>query len=226
MPPTFPWPELWLHNEDHIRCIIPSCGFVTSTDSLNLQWIQMRDHCNNISGAEHGLLEIMLRQSICAKCPFNIHGGEVSHKIRKLYTHEKNVHGSSEMFNLCSFVRLAREGRIRKGQAGGGQSLPEPECERLACIRMVEKVWALPHTTIGLLFQKSGYAPNQMNSENLAKILTKDISAQSGESPPYWWPVRAEAFLDCCAPHPTDPADDVWRTIWTELRAKYADGRI
>ena len=223
-----PWPDHWYHNLGHIRCIVSCCGFITDTNSVPIQWYQIHNHSMDAPGPEHKLLEIMLRQKKCAiaECnllPFN---NDPSLKIRTLFHHEMTSHGTTAMSNICSFVRLAREGRIRIG-GGGGHLVPEPTCEVFAFYRMKERVWALPAAEIGLLFQRSGFHHSSEHTDkNLEKILTQDPLTQPGDNPPFWWPVNAEHFLWFCRPHPTDPADHSWRLLWNDPRAKYADGRI
>lgn len=222
------WPDRWYYDQNYIRCIVPNCGLVSDNEGLENQWVEIREHCMHASGPEHQLLEIMLRQTKCAidECNFTANQGTRSYKLRVLFRHEKTAHGTTAMSNICSFVRLAREGRISKGDAGGHWK-PEPTCEEFAFYRMKEKVWALPAEEIGLLFQRSGFHHySEHTDSNLGKILTQDPLTQPDDNPPFWWPVNAEHFLWFCHPHPTDPADHHWRIFWNDLRAKYADGRI
>ena len=225
------WPEDWYYDQSCIRCIVPNCGFLSNTQDVELQWTQVHDHCLNRSDPEHSLLEIMLRQRLCVveDChKIGLWDPSPGLSIRRLFGHERNEHNSTTMSDLCSFVRLAREGRIRFGRAGGGKVTdPEPNCERLAFLRMMEKVQALPAAALDLLFRKSGsHHPDKQTPENLGRILTNDPLAQPGDDPPFWWPVRADHFLEFCRPHTTPPADADWRVIWSNLRAMYADGRI
>ena len=220
------WPNNWYYDQDSIRCIVPHCGFVSDSPSVENQWTQIHEHCKYTPGAEHGLLEIMLRQTLCAiddcKHPSFKHDTP-SYTVRKLFRHEKTAHGSAEMSNINSFVRLAREGRIR-ANLGGSATAPTANCEIFAFNRMMDKVQALPPPHLYLLFQKSGYQPDQHTYENLREILTHDPLKQPGDNPPYWWPVSVEHFLLFCRPLASDPVD--WHTLWTDLREKYADGRI
>ena len=233
MPPSpTPWPDHWYHHAFYIRCIVPHCPFFTASDEVEPQWTEMFEHCSATSGPEHDLLQIMLQQSTCAidDCnPRFIVSGSRSYRTRMLCRHEKDVHGSAEMSNICSFVRLAREGRIRRGRRGAVME-QEPNCERLAFFRMMEEVQALPAAELELLFRKSGFHPGQYTPNNLRWILTHDPLAQPDENPPYWWPVRAEDFLSFCRPHPPHPNDQQsdyhWRVLWRDLRAMYARGRI
>ena len=223
--PSTLWPSHWYRDEHRIHCIVPDCSFVTSSWHARQQWKEMNDHCSTTIGAEHALFHIMLNQTMCAinNCthlPFS-HGGE-SFGHRALFKHERDAHGSAEMSSICSFVRLAREGRIRKGQGN------EPNCERLTYYRMMEKIWALPSAgDIIMLFQRNGYHDtDEQTSENLRKILTHDPLANDGDDPPFWWPVKAESFLSQCCPDFSNPADREWARVWTDLRERYADGRI
>ena len=230
-PSSIRWPDHWYHDELQIRCIVPVCGFVTSLQWADQQWNEIHDHCLTTVGAEHDLFHIMLNQTHCAinDCAsLSFSKSTKGATIRYLFNHEKDAHGSAEMFCICSFVRLAREGRVRQGaKTGGGYSVPEPNCERVAYYRMMEKVWALPPADLLMLFQRNGYHhPDEQTSENLRKILTHDPLAQDGEDPPFWWPVKAESFLSQCSPNPFNPADRDWSRLWTDLREKYADGRI
>ena len=220
------WPDHWYHDHHFIHCIVSGCGYVTDVKPTSDQWAQIRDHCTNATGPEHGLLAIMLTQTICAIDNCNhpsFATGKQDLNIRHLFMHEKTAHGSQEMSNICSFVRLAREGRIRVG-GPGGHTRPVPNCERLAYKRMMEKVQALPAPVINMIFQRSWFIEH--TTENLGKILTDDHLAKPGEDPPYWWPIRAEHFLWSCRPKASDPPNSHWRVIWTELRKRYADGRI
>ena len=188
--------------------------------------MEMDQHCSTKTGAEHDLLQIMLGQRFCAinNCArsSSFNGGDKGHTVRLLFTHEKDVHGSAEMSSICSFVRLAREGRIRRYQG------PEPNCERLAYYRMMDKVAALPPADITMLFERNGYHhPGEHTSENMRKILTFDPLAKEGEDPPFWWPVKVESFLSQCRPNFFNPAgEEDWTRLWTDLRERYADGRI
>ena len=225
-PPPLPWPAHWYQGHYDIRCIVPHCGFVSDTNNLPAQWTQLHDHCEDTPGAEHALLEIMLRQSKCAYCN---NGGPYwppKHRaIRALSDHESHAHGSATMFNISSFVVLARERRILFSN-GSSHMAPEPNCERLTFDRMMEKVRALPPAELGLLFQKSGYHPGEYTAGNLAAILTYDPAAQPQHNAPRWLPVRADRFLSFCRPHGNDPADGNWRRVWRSLRDAYTDGRI
>ena len=200
---------------------------------MERQWSDIVDHCTDSPGAEHKLLDIMFRQIICAidDCRHHV----ISHskqrrgyRIRTLFRHEKVAHGTTNMSEICSFVRLSREGRIRQGFKNG--SVPHPNCERFAFERMLEKVQALPAAELGLLFEKGGFPPGEHTPENLGRILTHDHLAQEGDDPPYWWPVPAENFLWFCRPQDPLPTethrDHYWRFFWEDLRAMYADGRI
>ena len=131
------------------------------------------------------------------------------------------------MSNICSFVTLAREGRVR----GGTHHFQIEEVEKLAFQRMLEKVVAMPLRTIELLFEKhelqhpSLYTPATFQG-HLKWILTTDVLEKPGDNPPEWWPIRAEHFLQICRPDPNNPADDEWRPVWNRLRDDYAEGRI
>lgn len=156
-------------------------------------------------------------------CDHYMASGHRSSGLRALFAHENSVHGSQDMFNICSFVRLAREGRIHRGMA----RKPVEECERLAFERMLDKIMALPRAEKDSLFQRSGYHhPHEQSRHAMGKILTADPLAQDWENPPYWWPVRADYFLKLIRPDPNNRADDQWKITWTRLREEYADGRI
>ena len=220
------WPAHWYLGHHDIRCIVPNCGFVTDTQNLPAQWTQLHDHCKETLGAEHDLLEIMLRQSACAYCTDGgPYWGPKDWTIRKLSSHEHNGHGSATMFHISSFVVLARESRILFCR-GGGQMTPEPDCGRHAFDRMVEKVWALPPAELGLIFQKSGFHAGEHTAGTLGRILTYDPTAQLPPNAPYWLPIPADRFLWFCRPHGNDPADGNWRRVWRSLREAYAVGRI
>lgn len=191
---------------------------------LLVQWTQIHDHCTDLADADHNILENMLRQQICAinDCDYRLKGPAI-HGLRPLFVHEKSLHGSEDMSHMFSFVRLAREGRIRRGLG----SNVEQNCERLTFERMLEKVMALPDATKDMLFERSGYHnPTQKTRVNMGKILTADPLAQEWEKPPYWWPVRADYFLKRIRPNPANPADHEWAVIWRQLREAYAEGRI
>lgn len=220
-----PWPAHWYLGHHDIRCIVPHCGFVTDTQNLPAQWTQLHDHCADTPGAEHALLEIMLQQSACAYCTDGgPYWGPKDQAIRKLSKHESDHHGSAEMFNISSFVVLARERRILFC-IGGGHMAAEPNCGRLAFDRMMEKVRTLPPADLGLLFRKSGFHAGQSTAANLGRILTYDPTTQLPPNTPYWRPVRADYFLWSCRPG-NDPADGNWRRVWRSLREAYAGGRI
>ena len=220
-----PWPDHWYHDQQRIHCIVPACGFVVKSEYVEEQWREIDQHCSTKIGAEHDLLQIMLDQTFCAinDCSsLSFVKNTKGRAIRELFAHEKDVHGSAEMSSICSFVRLAREGRIRKGHG------LERNCERLAHYRMMDKVAALPPADIIMLFQRNGYHhPGEQTSENMRKILTHDPLARDGEDPPFWWPVKAESFLSQCRPYCLNPAsEEDWTRLWTDLRERYADGRI
>lgn len=192
---------------------------------MESQWNELREHCKDTPDPEHKILERMLHQSYCAidDCDDPAISYATHTRLRYVFDHEKSAHGSTDMSNICSYVRLAREGRIRAGPA----RQPEPNCERLAFERMLEKVMALPDTTKDMLFERSGYHnPAQKTAANMGKILPADPLAQEWERPPYWWPVRADYFLKLIRPNPSNPADHEWTRIWTRLREEYANGRI
>ena len=129
------------------------------------------------------------------------------------------------MFNIDSFVVLARQQRILFNN-GGNSMIPELNCVRLAFVRMVEKVQALPAAELGLLFHKSGFHAGECTPTNLGRLLTHDPSAPPFDGAPYWLPVRPDRFLWFCRPHENHPADSTWRMVWRNLRERYADGRI
>ena len=222
------WPEHWYHDEQHIGCIVPDCGFFTRSEKNTEQLRELQEHCFETLGAEHGLVQKMLRQSLCAigDCRYiNSHSARLA-GVRYLFAHEKSGHSSEEMSHIYSFVRLAREGRIRIGGAGGVRQVL-PDCEKLAFRRMMDKIKGLPDATIKLLYQRSGlHKPEEQTDEKMGKILTYDHLAKPGDDPPYWWPIRAEHFLWSIRPDSSNPADDEWNVIWTHLREEYADGCI
>lgn len=219
------WPDHWYSDQVHIRCVVPDCEFTTPSPNAGLQWDEIHDHCTNTPGAEHEILEKMLQQTMCAidNCNHPPFMSSQSYKSRALFTHEKVAHESTDMSNICSFVRLAREGRVRSGL----YKTAEPNCERLAFHRMLDKVQALPHSTISLLFQMSGFRhPDEQTRENMGRILTADHLAEEGEERPDWWPIRAEHFLWLIRPNFNDPSHLPWSTVWVWLRDEYANGRI
>ncbi|CAF9930623.1 hypothetical protein IMSHALPRED_008235 [Imshaugia aleurites] len=219
-PSKYRWPDHWYHDPGHIHCIVPNCGFITLSLAAEAQWHELVNHCADEMNNEHELLKKILYQSCCAidECDHPAFGAGITQRARELF-----AHGSAYMSDICSFVRLAREGRI---VSGVGRN-PEPDCERLAFLRMLEKMLARPVETVKLLYQKNGYHNiHQQNPENMGRILTADPLRQQGEEPPIWWPIRSEHFLWLCRPDPSNPADDGWRAIWTDLREDYANGRI
>ena len=173
---------------------------------------------------DHAILRTMLQQSYCAQdnCNRLAVSGDASRKVRALFAHEILAHGTTQMSNISSFVRLAREGRV----ASGFHRMTMPECKEIAYFRMLEKIDALPQTTVGMIFEMNGcHSPDKQTFENMGKILTYDPLQQSRDKPPLWWPIRAEDFLKQCAPH-REAWDNEWRVIWEGLRADYANGRI
>ena len=223
--PSYRYPDHWYHDQLRIHCIVPQCDFITPSTTVGNQWDELCDHCEGTLCADHKILQKMLFQSLCAidNCDEFVYAGAYHLGLRALLNHEKLAHGSTDMSNICSFVRLAREGRICNGVGRH----PTPGCEEAAFHRMLGKVSALPAATLDLLFEKSGYHnPDEKHYENLKKILTEDPLAQAGEHPPFWWPIRAEHFLERSRPQPSDPPDPHWNSIWTRLREEYADGRI
>lgn len=224
-PAPLPWPDQWYENHYDIRCIVPHCTFVTDIENLKAQWTQLHDHCMQTPGAEHALLEIMLRQRMCAFCnnggPYY---GEKHRAIRSLFDHEGNVHGTAEMFNISSFVALVRRQRILF--SNGAHMVPERHSGRFAFDRMMEKVQALPAADLRLVFQKSGFRPGEYTPGNLKGILTYDPAVQPPPHAPHWLPLRADRFLLFCRPRVNNPADDDWRQVWENLRERYAHGSI
>lgn len=224
---TLRWPDHWYHG-DRVRCLVPNCHYTTySTTNMSRQWNQLHEHCLDTPGSDHKVLERMLQQTYCAiddcDLPAFTGGSRADVRLRTLFDHERCVHGSADMSNICSYVRLAREGRICTGKGRH----PEPNCERLAFDRMMEKIHALPAETIDLIFEKSGFPnPHPKNRDTMIRILTYDPLAKAGERPPYWWPIRAEHFLWIARPSPFDLPDPHWEMIWTRLQADYANGRI
>ena len=217
------WPDHWYYDQHRIHCIVPQCGFVTPSGFATAQWIEMHDHCIGTTGPEHKLLDKILGQTICAIDGCDRLAFRKGSELRELFLHEKNEHGSTEMSSISSFVRLARESRIRSGP--GRQ--PEPDCEELAFERMIDKVLALPAATIDLIFRKNGYHNLEEKSlENLGRLLTDDPSVKPGDQPPPWWPVRVEEFLWRSDPATRSPEDPHWTMLWTQLRQEYAAGRI
>ena len=195
-----------------------------------MQWFRIHEHCLDKRGPEHDLLQILLRQTLCAidECMYLVNSGHQEFRLRALFKHERLAHNSEAMSDLCSFVTLARKGHIRAYVAGTGW-LIEPNCRRLAYDRMLDKMGDPLCPTNQMLFQKSGYSnPDQHTRANLGKILTQSPLTETtpDEDVPYWMPVPAHSFLSHCLPDETDPEFDLWLMIWCELREKYADGRI
>ena len=228
-----PWPDHWYHDQNHIHCIVPNCGFVVRTPFVSHHWAELLDHCMNTAGTEHRILTKMLKQGLCAvdDCnhPTFKMGCAPNHVSRALFAHELAAHGSTKMSDICSFVTLAREGRIRGGSSGARHV--NEEIEKLAFQRMLEKVSAMPIRTLELLFQKNdlhhpNIYPRAQFNQHLVCILTADFLAQPGENSPIWWPVAAEYFLWLCRPIPNKAADNEWRPVWNSLRDAYAQGRI
>lgn len=218
------WPDHWYFDQDHVQCIVLNCGFVTTSYFPSAQWEQLRDHCKDTSSTDHAILQKILFQTACriGNCEQPMHFNSQDSVLRRLFAHEKLAHNSAKMSNICSFVTLAREGRIF-GRYGKFTS----ECEQVTFDRMVQRVLAMPDATKNLLFQKAGFHhPDQQTPKNLGKILTADNLAQPGENPPYWSVIRAEHFLWLIRPDLNDPADHHWRIVWTGLRQKYAEGLI
>ncbi len=145
--------------------------------------------------------------------------------MRALYHHERYYHGSEEMFDIDSFVALARERRIIL-HVGGGHMGPDPKCEMYAFDRMVKKVWSLPDAERNLLFQKGGYPADRHTPGNLGCILTYGTAIHPHVDPPDWLPVTPVSFLWFCRPQGDNPADGNWTRLWMNLRGKYVVGRI
>ena len=190
------------------------------------------DHCMHTAGTEHRILAKMLKQGLCAvddcnRPSFKI-GTSVDHATRALFSHEKTAHGSTKMSEICSFVTLAREGRVRGGSSGARQN---EEIEILAFQRLLDKVVAMPIRTLELLFQKNdlhhpNIYPRAQFNQHLVRILRADFLDRPEDNAPVWWPVRAEHFLWLCRPIPNKAADNEWRPVWNSLRDDYAQGRI
>ena len=225
----FPWPDHWISDgTELVRCIVPNCSFITSAIAKTVQWKEIDDHCLDTRGSEHDLLRCMLRQKLCAYsgCPhYSNISGDTGYKLRRLFYHEITVHGSATMSEICSFVRLAREGRIVWDLFGGLTQLG-PRWGKPVLERMLDKVMAQPWWT-ELLFQKNPFnRPDEHTREKLGAILTFDLSTEPGDDPPYWRPTPAEFFLGQCCPDPLDREDDLWAIVWNELRTLYAQGEI
>ena len=222
-PAPLPWPAHWYQGHYDIRCIVPHCEFVTDTNNLPVQYAQLRDHCTHTGGAEHALLEFMLRQNKCALCNSPPYSGLHNSTIRLLADHERRAHGSAKMFHIDSFVALARERRVHFS-IGGGHLAPNADCERLTFDRMMEKAQALPFASLRLLFHKSGFHPGQYTPRSLARILTHDPSTPPHDNSP----LPPDRFLWFCRPRGDDPADpdNDWIRVWRELREAYTDGRL
>ena len=224
---SLPWPSHWYraHGHHDIRCIVPLCVFVTTTNTILEQWTQLHNHCRHTEDAEHALLEMMLHQSSCAFCHNPRYKGHKDLAIRELYDHESNKHGTAEMFDMDSFVALARERRIIF-HVGVRQMAPDPKCEIYAFDRMVDKVMGLPAAERNLLFQKCGYPPDRRTRRNLGRILTNGTAIHPHVNPPDWLPVTPVSFLWFCRPQGDNPADGNWTRLWMNLRGEYVVGRI
>ena len=228
------WPVHWYYDKTRIRCIVPACGFVTSSLWERQQYTEINNHCLTemdkqyfTTRAEHHLLHFILDQRMCAinNCRRHFIDNPQNVGIRKLFKHEWETHRSAEMSNICSFVRLAREGRLLR-HLGPALVELDPNCVEVAYYRMMFKIWALPTADLFMLFERNGcHQHSQQNSENLGRILTYDPWAEEGGSRPFWWPVKPEYFLSHCCPNSFNPADS-WARLWMDLREKYADGRI
>ena len=218
------WPDHWYFDQDHVQCIVLNCGFVAPSKFVGAQWDQLRDHCKDTPSTDHAILGEILLQTTCriGNCDLSVTQYPQHGVLRRLLAHEKDAHHSAKMSNICSFVTLAREGRIV-----GRQGINTTESKRVTFDRMMQRVLAMPDATKNLLFQRAGFHnPDERTPKNLARILTADNLAQLGENPPYWWPIRAEHFLWLIRPNPNDPADHHWRIVWTGLREQYAEGII
>ena len=230
-PAPIPWPDHWYQDDTHIRCVVPDCEFTIDTKlhtKWEHQWRGFWRHSEGTPGAEHILLQSLLRQSICADygCREPRFRGSPSFQLRRLFNHEETAHGSHTMSEISSFVALAREGRILRGSGGGSNKrVPIPDCGTHIFDRMMKKVRALPEDDLHLLVTKATKElPVGDFRDILAQIVTVDPSKKASE--PYWRPLAAEDFLMFCRPLDTDPADEPWRVLWTDLRKKYAEGHI
>ena len=221
------WPDHWYHHDQvHIRCIVPGCGAVSSSQDKEQQWEELCNHARTTPGTEHSLLHIMLQQTICAFTPCGLSpppNSSGSYGLRILFQHERAFHGTELMSCLSSFVRFAREGRVRQAIPGGPGTEPKPECEKLTYDHMMDKIQALPEEHLHMLYRKNGFNDaDERTTHHLSRILLHDPSSTN----PFGWPVKVDNFLLHCHTDPLNPADNDWATLWTNLRARYAAGDI
>ena len=229
MPAPVLWPGHWYGADGNVRCIVPNCPFFTQSPRSEQQWTDLNDHCREMQESEHGLLEAMLKQTICAidGCSYEAPKGKQGYKRRRLFEHEQSTHHSAAMSNICSFVTLAREGRIIIYPDGTVFGAADKSYESIIFNRMLEKVRALPSSWTDVLFGKNGFKHRGEHTDaNLRDILARDISTPAGENPNQWRPVPTDDFLSHCHPDPYDPADGFWYEVWEELRNRYANGQI
>ena len=158
-----------------------NCGFTTLLKSVGDQWHELDEHCKSMPRNEHAVLRMMLQQSYCAQdnCNQLVVSGNASRKARAFFAHERLAHGTLHTCDICSFVRLAREGHV----VSGIHRKAMPECEKIASFRMLEKIQALPQTTVSIIFEKNG-CPNPNNQTFQGKITTDDPLQQLRDKPP------------------------------------------
>ena len=214
--PIIPWPDHWHYNEHSIKCLAKGCQFTTQSNGLARQFGDLETHCKESPGAEHKILLCMLGQRKCAICDFRIRQGDSSsNKTRKLFAHERAVHGSDSMSRICEFITLVRESGI-EGRLG---RVSQP----IAFERMVEKLQGFEQPVTHLLCQKYGLPHTP---ENLQQVLSPDHLRPDGDSTPIWSPVCPEGFLYHLRPNENDPADYQWGRVWTRLRQMYRSGYL
>ena len=214
--PTVPWPDHWYCDKNSIKCLVDGCGFTTQPNGLIKQFGDMKNHCADTPGVEHAIFLIMLGQRSCATCSYRVKEGQSSsNKIRNLFLHEKNTHGSDSMSRICGYIVHARKGRIdgRLGQ----------DSQKIIFNRMVEKLRGFEQPVTHLLCQKEGL-PHSLS--NLRRILSTDCLRPDEDDTPVWRPVPAERFLWLLRPDEKDPADAQWGRVWKRLRQMYSNGHL
>ena len=154
------------------------------------------------------------------ECPYcNLGQSGVGVYVLDLFRHEELDHESHSMSTIEGFVALVRR----------GHNVSATDATKNAIFRrMVQIITDSPMLALlsqYLTFRMTNLERKTLDFEDLKCILSPPVNRPNGLESPYYEPIKPEDFLSYLKPEGDERAV-WWEPVWTNLRSRYADGRI